>query len=76
MSVIDQRNMEKSFIKNRNDMYSNALNLERGNITSSSVEDWHAFNNSLKKMSILNWAMGKEISVTHSLNRTVINEIK
>lgn len=76
MSVIDQRNMEKAFIKNRNDMYSNALNLERGNITSASVEDWHAFNNSLKKMSILNWAMGKEISVTHSLNRTVINEIK
>ncbi|NOJ24268.1 serine kinase [Vibrio coralliilyticus] len=76
MSIIDQINMKNAFIKNRNDMYSNALKLDHGNITSSSVEDWHAFNNSLKKMSILNWAMGKEISVTHSLNRAVINEIK
>lgn len=76
MSIIEQKNMEKAFIRSRNDMYSKALILDSENIKSANVEDWHAFNNSLKKMSILNWAMGKEISVTHSLSRAVINEIK
>lgn len=76
MSGINIDSMKQAFINNRNDMYANATKLDSGRITSSSVQDWHAFNNSLKKMSILNWAMGKEISVTHSLSRAVINEIK
>ncbi|MCJ8346685.1 type III secretion protein HrpF [bacterium] len=76
MSRIQNNRMEQLFINNRNEMYSNALRLDTQKITSVNVQDWHDFNNSLKKMSILNWAMGKEISVTHSLGRAVINEIK
>ena len=76
MSANNIEAMKQAFINNRNEMYENALKLDAGRVTSSSIQDWHAFNNSIKKMSILNWAMGKEISVTHSLSRSVINEMK